>query len=71
MKIFAFFVALALGWLIGGWVLMLFIGALHREWWEFIPTISYRGALLVEGVLFLGFVAGGAAKGLFEVVFGD
>lgn len=29
------------------WGFMLFIGNVHLEWWEFVPTISYRASLFV------------------------
>ncbi|MEV8639248.1 hypothetical protein AB0395_47095 [Streptosporangium sp. NPDC051023] len=57
-----------IGWIIGAWILMLLIGALHHAWWAAIPTISYGGALQIELVVMLGVVIGGLAKGIIEAV---
>lgn len=58
--------AVLVGWVVGAWILMLFIGALHHAWWAAIPTISYAGALQVELVLMLGVVIGGLVKVVIE-----
>ncbi|MGS2645924.1 hypothetical protein [Streptosporangium sp. G12] len=65
---FTFVVLLGLGWVVGGWFLMLLIGALHHSWWDVIPTISYAGALEIELVLVVGVFLGGIVKSLVEVV---
>lgn len=37
-------------WLIGSGVLMLFVGVVHAEYWDVIPTMSFRAALIIYGV---------------------
>lgn len=67
MKTFLGFLALiGVGWVVGGWFLMLLIGSLHHSWWSAIPTISYAGALQIELVLVVGAVLVGAVKALIE-----
>ncbi|HEY9373061.1 hypothetical protein [Streptomyces sp.] len=67
---FAFLILLGVGWVVGGWFLMLLIGSLHHAWWSFIPTISYAGALQIELVLILGVALGAVVKALIEAVSG-
>lgn len=67
---FVFLVLLGVGWVVGGWFLMLLIGSLHHAWWSAIPTISYAGALQIELVLMLGAALVGLGKALAEAVSG-
>lgn len=67
-RFLALLTLIGLAWLVGAWVLMLLVGELHHEWWPQIPTISYSGALKVEGVLLVGVVLGAIVKALAEAV---
>lgn len=40
-----------------GWTLMIATGVLHGSWWRTVPTMGYRTAYLVTGLLFFGGIA--------------
>lgn len=45
--------------LLAAWGLMIIIGVAHHEWWQFIPTMSYKTALVLVAIkIGLGTIAG-------------
>lgn len=43
--------AVAVGALLGGWLLMLTVGVIHGEWLPMMPTIGYWSAVKVSAML--------------------
>lgn len=59
----ALFVALCVvGWFFVSWLLMLFIGITHRDWWPAVPLLGWHAALPLGFILtlLLGSAAGGS-----------
>jgi hypothetical protein len=49
-------VLIAAIWLVGGWIVMLLLGALHHSVWAAVPALGYWPSVLVY--IALSFVAG-------------
>ncbi len=68
MRAFSALIGLAVGVLVGAWGLMILVGVLHHEWWEFIPTMSYRTAVMVELAVLMVAVVGALVGGAIRAV---
>jgi hypothetical protein len=57
-KFIAGIAILAASVFLGAWMLMLTVGVLHHEWWQFLPTMSYEASLVISFVLMLRLIVG-------------
>lgn len=48
-------IMVAVGAMIGGWLLMLTVGVIHGEWLPMMPTLGYWSAVKVSAMLSLLF----------------
>ena len=45
-------------WIAASWGEMIFIGVLHDQWWNLMPAMSYKVALIITGIIMLARCAG-------------
>ena len=53
MKFAVFFLALVVWWIFSSWIGMIFIGDIHLDWWSSVPSLGYKAALILTGILTL------------------
>lgn len=65
MRFFSYLISLILG----SWLSMLAIGVIHHEWLTNMPTVGFRGALIITflfGLIGIPFVLGSTMADLYQ-----
>ena len=69
MKIAITILTAVLLWIAASWAEMLLFGILHDHWWSLMPSMGFKVALIITGIVFLARFAGAAVGAFIKAVY--